>query len=245
MSNKILIPLSNKRTKSTTFIGCPYYNLIMMIYIECEFGKIATVIIPDVNINKNYKHTDMSLRWIQNKKNRSKGRISVPKNFWKMFDSKKRFIVMPIGFNCDDITGHSNYLIYDAKTKSMERFEPYGKPSKLCLNPPDLDQKIVELFNKKLGGDFIKKYYKPLDYCPSRCFQKIQENEDMMHEDDPEGFCSVWCFWYVFLRLSNPDVDREKLVEDTMCILDKKRICYTSMIRDYANKIVDFSKLVE
>ena len=238
----IIIPCGDKKNSKTTFKGCPYYNLITMIYIECMFKKIATVIIPDINLNKTFNHRYLSLRWIQSKKN---GYISVPKNFWKHFKNEnKRFIVMPFGFNCDDVTGHSNYLVYDSEFRSMERFEPYGKPFKACLNPKDLDKKILELFRKNIGDDFIEEYYKPLDFSPVASFQKIQEKENEMTDDDPDGFCPVWCVWYIELRLSNPDVDRKELVQKAIKLLDKKK-SYTCYIRGYANKLVEFSKLVK
>ena len=63
----ITIPNVDKRSVRTTFKGCPYYNLITMIYIECSFKKIASVIIPDINLNKTYSHRYLSLRWIQSK----------------------------------------------------------------------------------------------------------------------------------------------------------------------------------
>jgi hypothetical protein len=40
--------------------------------------------------------------------------------------------------------GHANYMIYDKKTKSLERFEPYGLSKRSCTNPKYLDKKIIK-----------------------------------------------------------------------------------------------------
>ena len=58
-----------------------------------------------------------------------------------------------------------------------------------------------------MGKDFIKEYYKPIDYLPDLCVQALQELEiTEMKSTDPVGFCAAWSAWYTDLRLSNPNV---------------------------------------
>jgi hypothetical protein len=206
---------------------------------------------------------DVSLRWIQEKKKKRKiltaedlnenddhGYISVPKNFFNKFTQcpSKRFIVFPFGYNCTD-SGHANYMLYDRKLKSMERFETFGRINSVCLNPPNLDKKILELFINKFGTDFIKNYYTPLSYLPDENFQTIQEREkewiDRDEEEEPVGYCSVWSAWYIDLRLSNPDIDREKLVQLALNKLNKLPITLTSFIRNYSSMLVDISNEIK
>ena len=128
------------------------------------------------------EHTDVSLRYIQ-MKNKSQNYISVPKpakKFWKDFKkcTNKRFVILPFGFSCID-SGHANYLLYDKKHRTLERFEPFGYlDDDFCLNPENLDEKILQLFRKNLGNDYVNEYFIPLTYLTKENFQTIQENEN-------------------------------------------------------------------
>lgn len=189
----------------------------------------------------------VSLRWVETDKG---GYISVPKpenEFWSRFNrcTNKRFVVLPFGYDCVD-SGHANYLLYDKLTCSLERFESFGKVNdSKCLNPPNLDRKIKMLFQKNLGKEYVKKYYKPLDYAPSRNFQAIQEAEKEMNADDPVGFCAVWSAWYIDLRLSNPDIERRELVKGALTLLRNQSLSFTKFIRNYSAWIVDISEEIK
>lgn len=209
----------------------------------------ACVLLPKKLHHIPDRQRDVSLRWVENKKG---GFISVPKperKFWNNFTKckSKRFVVLPFGYDCVD-SGHANWLLYDKKTKSLERFESYGKINdKKCLNPPKLDKLIEKLFKENLGDDFIKNYYEPLAYSPNRNFQTIQEDED--EELEISGFCSVWsCFW-IDMRLSNPDIDREELLtmalKELRKIKKQKGISFTQFIRNYSGLIVDVSNEIK
>lgn len=224
-----------------------------------------------VVLPKHIKHipdeqTKVSLRWIQKKRKKSKknkiltvnnlikddsdGHISVPLNFWKKFNQcpSKRFVIFPFGFNCID-SGHANYMLYDRKNKSLERFESFGKLTNSCLNPPNLDKKIFELFLNNLGTDSVNFYYPPESFLPHLNFQAKQENEkewlNRNEDDEPVGYCAVWSAWYIDLRLSNPDVDREELVKIAMQKLEKLPITFTTFIRNYSGLIVEVSKEIK
>lgn len=273
----IIIPQGNKHVKKTSFQGSAYFNVIAMYYLSHKYDDCCVIFNETyqtepkfkIHWNKkehNHEHnescvllpkslnhipseqTDVSLRWIETNK---KGYISVPKpekDFWKKFTkcSQRRFVILPFGFTCKT-SGHANWLLYDKKTKSLERFETFGEvdddPS--CLNPKGLDNKIRKLFEDNLGKDYIKNYYKPSDYLPNRGFQAIQEDENEMHRDDPVGFCSLWSAWYIDLRVSNPNVDRKQLVKIAMKKLKTMPISFTQFIRNYAEFIVQVSQEIE
>ena len=239
-----------KRYKSidkNKFDGTPYFNMVTMIYLSYKF-PIACVVLPidlkmgiDQTLKSPNNHREISLRWIQKGKT-SKGRISVPKNFWEFFkkcEGKKRFIIFPFGFDCYE-GGHANYMIYDNYTKSLERFEPQGIAYKApCISSPDLDKKIMKLFSKNLGKDFIKRYYKPDEFCPHVNIQIIQEMENEMTVDDPNGFCSMWCALYCDTRLTYPDLDRKEIVDMLISQLKNKSVSLTSFIRNYSGFMVE------
>jgi len=232
--NDLKIPRSPK-VKRTPFKGSPEYNFIVLKYLKRKYSK-SCVIIPKINVSmKDLKHTDVSLRWIQT--SCKEGHFSIPKNYWDCFErcQSKRFIIFPFGFSCSNYKGHANYMIYDRSTRSLERFEPYGKTRRKCSNPKGLDSKIKKLFNENLGKDFIKHYYKPLDYLSRNSFQAIQESEDEMTKyDPPGGFCAAWSCWYAEVRLSNPDKNRKYIVKKALDDLMYKHESLTEYIRNYS-----------
>ena len=222
--------------KKTNFRGSPERNLNAMKYLRKKF-KDCCVIIPEVNY-KSFTHEDVSLRWIQT--NKKSGHFSIPNGFWTLFTKceDKRFIIFPFGFTCINNGGHANYIIYDKYTKSMERFESYGKSKRSCTNPIKLDIKIKKLFDENLGREFIKKYYKPLDFMTSKSFQSIQEDEKEYILGDPEGgFCAAFACWYAELRMSNPNKDRKRLVKIALERLQNNNISLTEYIRGYSTTI--------
>jgi hypothetical protein len=216
-----------------------------MIYLSKKHNNDC-IVIPRENLSKPHKQTDISLRWDE-----SKQRIHVPKDFWKFYNKCngcKRFIVFPFGFSCKEVS-HANYIIYDTQNKSMERFEPYGDIKNFinyknikCLMV-DVDRELQKLFKNKFGDDYIKHYYKPLDYMHKIGFQKIQESEiDEMKHSDPEGFCTSWCIWYADLRLCNPTFPREILIQLAMEALKEQPESLTTFIRNYCEYLVLFSE---
>lgn len=235
--NSIRLPTSPK-VKKTKFKGSPSYNLKVMKYLKNKYDDFC-VIIPEINkSNNNLSHTDVSLRWIQTKG--KDGYFSVPKNYWEQFSkcTNKRFIVFPFGFTCKNNLGHAGICIYDKETRSMERFEPYGKSKRDCTNPYDIDGKLKKLFQDNLGEDFILEYYEPLDFMPKKSFQSLQEDEGdfkKKNKGDPDGgFCAAWVAWYAELRVQNPNKDRKRLVEMALNRLQESDRSMTKYIRDYS-----------
>jgi hypothetical protein len=77
--------------------------------------------------------------------------------------------------------------------------------------------------------------------------QTIQEDEKEKLE--VVGFCSVWsCFW-IDLRLSNPDIDREHLIDmaikELKKLKKKENISFTQFIRNYSGLIVNVSNEIK
>lgn len=272
------LPHNNNRfIKKTKFVGSSFFNVVVMYFLSHKHDNACVIFAEPYNIDKNKiiwfnqnndhdhdeacvhlpqklndipgQQRDVSLRWIEEKKG---GYISVPEpkqKFWNKFRkcTSKRFVVLPFGYDCID-SGHANWLLYDKKTKSLERFESYGKINdRKCINNPLLDSKIESLFKEKLGAGYILNYYKPLSYSPQRNFQTIQENEG--EDIEIEGFCSVWsCFW-IDMRLSNPDIERDELVKIALRELRKIKkyedISFTQFIRNYSGLIVDVSNEIK
>jgi hypothetical protein len=110
----------------------------------------------------------------------------------------------------------------------MERFEPYGYLEN--IDNTNLDKIIKKIFKKE-----IKKYYKPLDFCPFNSFQKLEILEKRK-EGDLCGFCNIWVLWYIELRISNPNISRKKIVKFAIKKIGKN---FKNFIRDYANFVYE------
>jgi hypothetical protein len=241
MSESIILPYS-PTVKKTNFRGSAEYNLKVMKYLKKKY-KNYCVIIPEVKNKKYIEHEDVSLRWIQTKG--KEGYFSIPKNYWDLFQKcqNKRFILFPFGFSCADNQGHANYMIYDRDTRSLERFEPYGKTKRECTNPFNIDAKIKNLFQKNLGKDFIKIYYKPLDFLDSNSIQRKQEDEGEHAESDPTGgFCAAFVSFYAELRMENPNKDRKRVIKLAINSIKENYSSLTEYIRGYSQNIVKETK---
>ena len=111
-----------------------------------------------------------------------------------------------------------------------------------------MDKKIFELFHEKLGSELLY-YYPPQAFLPAENFQTKQEKEKEWikrnEDDEPVGYCAAWSAWYIDLRLSNPDIDRETLVKIAMKKLESLPINFTTFIRNYSGMIVDVSKEIK
>ena len=125
----------------------------------------------------------------------------LPKEIKKFKNSDKRFFIIPIGITLPQ-GSHANILIYDKKINEVERFEPHGSkyPYKYNYNPNILDDILEDKFL-----DFFDnvKYIRPNDYLPSFGFQYLEDYTTYKthHIGDPNGFCAIWCTWYVNMRM--------------------------------------------
>jgi len=238
----------NIRHNTTYFKGSPNYNLLVMLYFKYKYKNECTVI--PLNFEEIYsvfnkrglriRHEDVSIRYIE-----EKNKLSFPDEFWNYFlscidDPYIRYIIFPFGFTCKD-SGHANYMVYDTKLKSLERFEPHGQTFGKCVSEP-VDEMILEAFKENLGKDFVKTYYKPLDFCPPINLQTIQERQKeigrnrkkIIRPNDPVGFCAAWAAFYADLRLLHPDIDRKELIRYAINEIHNQTNNFTTFIRNYS-----------
>lgn len=111
-------------------------------------------------------------------------------------ECEKRFMIIHLTIDWGH-ESHANTLIYDMKTKVLERFEPIG--GKEYIN---LDKAVLSFF--KLHKIPVSSYYPPYLYCPLIGFQSRDETESK-ERFEPVGYCASWSWLYIELRLSNPD----------------------------------------
>jgi len=132
--------------------------------------------------------------------------------FRKCEKSNKRFIVMFLVIDMKD-SAHANMMIFDKKTKTVERYEPQGVDPRF-YDTEAVDEKL-NVFFSKIGYEYLG----PDDFCISG-LQDIME-EDTMDIYYFEGFCKTWSFLYAFFRLvfSGEEMDRKILNENLSLIM--------------------------
>lgn len=155
---------------------------------------------------------------------------------------KIKYIILKLTLVVGDSNTHANLIIYDKKNNTIERFEPYG-------TIPYLENDKLNDFIKELGVKYLSrevKYLSPQDLFGSLGFQTISMDNkpEMKKLADPVGNCLAWTFWYLEMRVSNPDIDPNTLLTQTKELIIQKygnlgEKAFISFIRDYA---VDLDK---
>jgi hypothetical protein len=148
----------------------------------------------------------------------------------KYRDTHKRFTFYPItihelnehGFG---YTGHAVSALYDKETNKVEIFDSIGS------NFSNF---------KKIVKDLFIEIYRPkvkIIYMVDRCiaFGKLEYEKckPLRFNYTSEGFCSIWVAWFLELRLSNPNIPKEKLIEKAIKRLKNgNKVC--ELLRGYA-----------
>ena len=99
------------------------------------------------------------------------------------------------------------------------------------------------------------KYYTPEDFCPIKGYQLYNNvlGKNNTLENDPGGFCAAWSIHYIDLRLSNPDVEPEKLIKRSIDDILKKELnnktksvggLFKRSIRNYSTFIIEENKTI-
>ena len=154
-----------------------------------------------------------------------------------------KYIIIPIGIDIS-LGSHANILFWDVKNKTIERFEPNGSnyPIGFNYNPELLDEILEEKFK---SFDSKIKYYKPYMFLPTVGFQLLEnlENDKCKKIGDPNGFCSVWCAWWVYQRMLNINLDDEKVSIKTIAnilinTIKMENKSFKNIIRNFSHKIV-------
>jgi len=147
------------------------------------------------------------------------------------------FIIIPLGIEMK-AGSHANYIIYDIKANTVERFEPHGSstPPGLNYEPTILDELIESRF--KTFNESIK-YYAPKDYEPKVGFQLLDIFETNRKKiGDPGGFCALWAIWYVDMRLTYKNINCNELTKILIKSIKTQNISVKNLIRNYATNII-------
>jgi len=137
------------------------------------------------------------------------------------------------------VGAHANMLLYDSRKNIIERFDPeVGKGETTYLIGTQYVDDLIGLYFKK---DFDIEYLSPLEWCPIN----IQTEQEIELEKGNvsgkiSGFCQAWSFWYADVRLSNPDLNREQVIELAFIELKKRPQTLTEYIISYTKNFEKF-----
>lgn len=156
--------------------------------------------------------------------------------------SDVKYIVIPIGIETS-VASHANILFWDVINKKIERFEPNGAnyPVGLNYNPELLD---VLLENKFKQFDPDIQYFSPFNFLPTIGFQLLEnlETHKCKKIGDPNGFCGVWCVWWVYqrmLNISNPKLNINNVAKEIINWIKLDNQSFKAIIRNFSKKITE------
>jgi ankyrin repeat protein len=147
----------------------------------------------------------------------------------------KRFYIIPIALDSSDFS-HANMLLIDNENMLIERFEPFGinGPQGFFYNGNLLDDNLKESFEK-----LNYKYKRPIDYLPAISFQALEnlEKSSFKKIGDPNGFCAIWCTWWVDMKLKYSFIDSKSLALNLLEQFKIDKIVLSDFIRNYSFNI--------
>ncbi len=153
-----------------------------------------------------------------------------------------KYITIPIGIETS-IGSHANILFWDIQNKTLERFEPNGSnyPMGLNYNPELLDDLI---FSKFKQFDSEIQYYPPFKFLPPISFQILEglETPKCKRIGDPNGFCGVWCIWWVYqrmLNIENNKITLNNIADELIKRLKFDNQSFKSLIRNFSKNITE------
>jgi ankyrin repeat protein len=153
-----------------------------------------------------------------------------------------KYITIPIGIETS-IGSHANILFWDVKNKTIERFEPNGSnyPMGMNYNPELLDD-IIESMIKQFEPDI--QYYAPHKFLPAISFQILEnlETSKCKKIGDPNGFCGVWCTWWIYQRMLNIDNKKMNLTNIANELIKRLKFdnySFKGLIRNFSKKITE------
>lgn len=152
-------------------------------------------------------------------------------------NSDIKYIFLKVTLVASSNGTHANMLLLDKEKRIFERFEPYGVVPYLENDGLDklLKSRLVPFLEKELGGKI--EYLSPKDYLDGSNFQVISNDSSLSVKKlgDPTGYCLAWTYWYLEMRISNPDVHPKKLVSKSV-----KKIIKTNNHVDGMYRFIDF-----
>lgn len=105
--------------------------------------------------------------------------------------------------------GHAMAILIDRMNHIVEVFDPSG----ITQDTKHIywwSKILVRYLQYKTGDDWKRVISSDDIFCPQIWSHMMASHSQIMQK---QGQCSLWTFYYLWLRISNPDVDREKILK--------------------------------
>ena len=83
----------------------------------------------------------------------------------------------------------------------------------------------------------------PSKLLPSIGFQFLEniETEKSKKIGDPDGFCAVWCIWWIYQRMLNinSNINIDNIADEIIKIIKLDKLNFKTLIRNFSKKITD------
>ena len=146
--------------------------------------------------------------------------------------SRKRFFAIKISLRTGN-DAHANMLIYDREKNTLELFDPNSYITMSIFKPEKVKFLINYIFSKiKDNIRFIDSY----DIYPLKGLQIEQAEEYLNQSNEIEGYCGAWSFFYLHMRIANPNMPQFKLIKQLKVEI-KNKGNFFNMIRNYVKYI--------
>jgi hypothetical protein len=148
----------------------------------------------------------------------------------------QELIIIPIGIDILEggqfTNGHANVLVYRRALHQLEHFEPHGSTysptnSKTVLYNEYISscmKSMIFFINKNLLRDRLPliSYIPPNTVCPHiRGLQRLEGKSQLVKkEEEGNGYCLVWSFFFTELVLRNPTMTSTEIMEAVFHLLD-------------------------
>jgi hypothetical protein len=97
---------------------------------------------------------------------------------------------------------------------------------------------ITSIYDQNPGFSYVT----PLMYLPKNGFQMYDsievEQQASRKLGDPNGFCALWCIWYMEYRIKYHFLDPKKIVSKLLKDIRRNNISFRNLIRDYSMIII-------
>jgi hypothetical protein len=174
--------------------------------------------------------------------------------YYKYIECKKAKFILCIPLSVGLEGGHRNMLIINYHTLTFERYEPHGDSTRRNNNISN--KKIDDIL--KMMMNYINMYYKekftyldPSKTCPvKKGFQSLDKKErekeglkDILYNNivykEVSGYCCMWSYFMMELRLKNPKIDASKLIGKGLKELNQGNNPFLTFIRAFTSNIMD------
>jgi len=223
---------------------CPMFPI--KTYIELDRAEVKNLYERKIKHEKKISLEEYKEQLLKKyKRDYSKWNVNkFLKNLKLCLETGEQIIMIPL---C--IPRHFNMLIMKVATREIIRFEPHGSFYNDYTENTNVNkflEKLTEQINEHFNlTDQTKrfKYVSPQKSCPSYTkkrpldiyegFQMTENKVMTMNEDEGEGFCLLWSWFFSECVINNPQMPVDEVYLEAQDILRTDEMNFATVIRGY------------